>query len=233
MIVNVDSRMVRAISLGVLRRCAPSTSAIIRSTKDSPGLEVILTMIRSDSTVVPPVTEEKSPPDSRITGADSPVIADSSTVAMPSTMSPSPGITSPASTTTWSPSRSSAPGTRSSSPPGVRRRATVSFLVRRSVSACARPRPSATDSARLANSTVNHSQAATPIANTPGRTTASMVTSTDPTHTTNITGLRSWWRGSSLRSASGSEDTNCPGLKEPAATPLVPSASPRRWAGVP
>ena len=63
-------------------------------------------MIRSDSTLVPPVTRERSPPDSRITGADSPVIADSSTDAMPSTISPSPGISSPASITTRSPLRS-------------------------------------------------------------------------------------------------------------------------------
>ena len=40
----------------------------------------------------------------------------------------------------------------------ISRRATVSRLVRRSVSACALPRPSATASARLANSTVSHSQ---------------------------------------------------------------------------
>ncbi len=33
------------------------------------------TLIQSDSTVVPPVTAERSPPASRITGADSPVIA--------------------------------------------------------------------------------------------------------------------------------------------------------------
>jgi len=33
---------------------------------------------------VPPVTAERSPPLSRMTGADSPVIADSSTEAMPS-----------------------------------------------------------------------------------------------------------------------------------------------------
>ena len=45
------------------------------------------------------------------------------------------------------------PGCQSSS-----RRATVSRLVRRSVSACALPRPSATASARLANTTVSHSQ---------------------------------------------------------------------------
>jgi len=38
------------------------------------------------------VTAERSPPDSRMTGADSPVIADSSTEAMPSMISPSEGI---------------------------------------------------------------------------------------------------------------------------------------------
>ena len=38
-----------------------------------------------------------------MTGADSPVIADSSTLAMPSTTSPSPGMICPASTTTRSP----------------------------------------------------------------------------------------------------------------------------------
>ena len=62
----------------------------------SPGCGVMRTTIWSDSTRVPPVTAERSPPDSRMTGADSPVIADSSTLAMPSMTSPSPGITSPA-----------------------------------------------------------------------------------------------------------------------------------------
>jgi hypothetical protein len=120
------SRMFRAISFGVFCRAAPSTSAIIRSTKVSPGLDVIRTTIRSDSTRVPPVTADRSPPDSRTTGADSPVIADSSTEAMPQTMSPSPGISSPAVTTTTSPSTRSgeatcrvparsAPGSRSGS----------------------------------------------------------------------------------------------------------------------
>ena len=69
----------------------------MRSRKDSPGLAVMRTMMRSDTTRVPPVTAERSPPDSRMTGADSPVMADSSTVAMPSMTSPSPGMTSPAS----------------------------------------------------------------------------------------------------------------------------------------
>ena len=80
-----------AISLGVRCRSEPSTSAIIRSTKDWPGSEVMRTTIRSDSTVVPPVTALRSPPDSRMTGADSPVTADSSTDATPSITSPSTG----------------------------------------------------------------------------------------------------------------------------------------------
>ena len=101
--VSPASRMPSAISFGVLRRSAPSTSAIMRSRKLSPGSWVISTTIRSESTRVPPVTALRSPPDSRITGADSPVMADSSTEAMPSITVPSPGISSPASTTTTSP----------------------------------------------------------------------------------------------------------------------------------
>ena len=95
MMVSEASRMFSAISFGVFCRLAPSTRAIIRSMNVSPGLEVILTTIRSDSTVVPPVTADRSPPDSRMTGADSPVMADSSTDATPSTTSPSPGMTWP------------------------------------------------------------------------------------------------------------------------------------------
>ena len=55
-------RMSRAISFGVFCRLAPSTSAIIRSRNVSPGSEVIRTTIRSDSTMVPPVTADLSPP---------------------------------------------------------------------------------------------------------------------------------------------------------------------------
>ena len=73
--------------------------------KVSPGLTVTRTTIQSDKTRVPPVTEEKSPPDSRITGADSPVIADSSTDATPAITSPSAAITSFASAIKISPLR--------------------------------------------------------------------------------------------------------------------------------
>ena len=97
------SRMLSAISFGVLRRSAPSTSAIIRSRNDLPGSWVTWITRWSESSLVPPVTAERSPPASRITGADSPVIADSSTEPTPSMISPSAGMTSPASTTTMSP----------------------------------------------------------------------------------------------------------------------------------
>ena len=119
------------------------------------------TLIQSEMTRVPPVTAERSPPDSRMTGADSPVIADSSTDATPSMISPSAGMNSPACTMTTSPLRRLAAGTFSTRSPAVSRLATVSVRVLRSVSACALPRPSAIASAKLANSTVNHSQKAT------------------------------------------------------------------------
>src|SRR5207245_1900136 len=66
----------------------------------------------------------------------------------------------------------------------------------RSVSACAFPRPSATASAKLAKSTVNHRNTATNAANTfssvddePRSLKNRIVVSTDPTPTTNITGF--------------------------------------------
>ena len=98
--VRPAKRMSRAISLGVFCRFAPSTIEIILSRKLSPGLAVILTTSQSESTRVPPVTVLRSPPLSRITGALSPVIALSSTVATPSITSPSPGTMSPASIST-------------------------------------------------------------------------------------------------------------------------------------
>src|SRR5664280_594827 len=200
--------ILRAISLGVFWRCAPSTSAIMRSRKVSPGLEVMRTLIQSLNTLVPPVTALRSPPDSRMTGALSPVMADSSTLAMPSMTSPSPGMVSPASTMTVSPLRNRAAATISMRPPLSKRRALVSVLVLRSVSACALPRPSAMASAKLANSTVNHSQSeiwkVKPAIPTPlerSRTVRSVVM-TAPTSTTNITGFFIMWRGLSFTSAS-------------------------------
>ena len=176
----------------------------MRSRKLSPGLAVTCTTMRSESTRVPPVTALRSPPDSRMTGADSPVIADSSTVAAPSSTSPSAAMISLASTTNRSPLRKLALGTRSSLPPSSRRRAVESDFVRRRASACALPRPSATASAKFAKSTVNQSHAemaksnpAVPVCWTASRMKKNVVTAA-PTSTTNMTGLRACQRGSSF-----------------------------------
>src|SRR3954468_2352285 len=236
--VRPTRRMWSAISLGVFCLAAPSTSAIIRSRNDSPGLAVMRTTIRSDSTLVPPVPAERSPPLSRMTGADSPVIADSSTEAMPSITSPSPGMRPFVSTTTRSPFLSREAGILSSFgccglwPPPVAGkagssvamgmtssggghvrtlRAMVSFCIRRSVSACAFPRPSATASAKLAKITVNQSQMETASVNQRGaapgagaRTSRSQtaVVRTLPISTTNMTGFFATRTGESLRKLS-------------------------------
>ena len=109
--VRPASRMVSAISFGVFCRSAPSTRAIMRSRKVCPGWAVMRTLIQSEITRVPPVTAERSPPLSRMTGADSPVIAASLTEATPSITSPSAGMRSPVSTRTMSPFLSWVAGT--------------------------------------------------------------------------------------------------------------------------
>ena len=152
------------------------------------------------------MTAERSPPASRITGADSPVMADSSTEATPSRISPSLGINSPAETITRSPLRSLALAIFSIFPSGKIRLAMVSALALRRVSAWAFPRPSAMASAKLANKTVNHShrvicrlnqKAAPPLKS---RT----VVITLPISTTNMTGLPIMCLGFSFTNESSS-----------------------------
>ena len=178
--------------------------------KLSPGFCVILTTMRSDSTVVPPVTADRSPPDSRMTGADSPVMADSSTEAMPSTTSPSPGMT--------------LAGLDHDDVALLQQRRR-DFLLRgrahlvssrrgdgpwwRSWS-CAATRPAPCRGPRRRprpgwrKSTVSHSHTTVSHANHDGSTIARIVLQTAPISTMNMTGLRHSVRGSSLRSASGS-----------------------------
>ena len=134
-IVSPTSNVLRAISFGVFCLDAPSTRAIILSRKELPGSAAIFIFSQSDTTVVPPVTEEKSPPASRVTGADSPVMADSSTEAIPSMTSPSLGISSFILTITTSPFFSSEAGMSVSEPSGISRWAMVSFFVFLRVSA--------------------------------------------------------------------------------------------------
>ena len=81
-------------------------------------------------------------------------------------------------------------GTSFTEPSAWRTMATVSARVLRSVSACALPRPSATASAKLANSTVNHSHTATRAAKPSVSRMARKVVRTLPSSTTNMTGLR-------------------------------------------
>src|SRR5713101_6068421 len=208
MMVSPASKILSAISFGVFCRSAPSTSLIMRSMKVEPCAAVMRTRIQSDSTWVPPVTAERSPPDSRITGADSPVIAASLTEATPSITSPSDGMLSPASTRTISPTLRLVPDTRRwvlSEP--VSSLAWLSVRVFFSDSACALPRPSATASAKLANSIVNHShrmiwkvkpRLAPPVTRSRRKIT---VVSAATTSTTNITGLLIMNLGSSLTKA--------------------------------
>ena len=160
-ISNISS----AISLGVRLRAAPSTIAIILSRKLSPSSCVTRTTSQSERTVVPPVTALRSPPASRITGADSPVIADSSTEAAPSITSPSAGTCSPARTMKMSPFLSmaeaiSVPDAWSSA--FESKCAVTSRRAALSESAWALPRPSAIASAKFAKSAVSQSTAAIP-----------------------------------------------------------------------
>ena len=134
------------------------------------------------------------------------MIADSSTEAIPSITVPSPGIPSPASTTTTSPRTSSAADFSVPS----RIFAVASVRIARRLAAWARPRPSASASARLAKTTVSHSQIVIEKVNqagswppprlSPPKTWISQATVviTAPISTTNMTGLRTWTRGSSL-----------------------------------
>ena len=195
--VSTISSVFSAISFGDFCLDAPSTSAIILSRKDCPGSATILIFNQSETTVVPPVTEEKSPPASLVTGADSPVIADSSTDATPSMISPSFGITSPVFTSTISPFFSSEALITFSSPFARSSLAFVSCFVFFKEAACTFPLPSATDSAKFANNTVtNSTTVTTPLytrysslpPNSVGNTVRIRV-NRNPISTTNMTGF--------------------------------------------
>jgi len=111
MIENAARMMVRAISLGFSASTHPRP---VRSS-DREALTRARRYLDNDPVgqepVCPRLLRIDRPPASRITGALSPVIADSSTEATPSTISPSAGITSPASTRTRSPCLSSVDAT--------------------------------------------------------------------------------------------------------------------------
>ncbi|SCT28799.1 Uncharacterised protein [Staphylococcus aureus] len=100
------------------------------------------------------MTPSKSPPDSFITGADSSVIADSSTVANPFITTPSAGIVSPFSTRIFCPAFNSVAFTIRYAPFSSINRAVKFDCACLKLSACAFPRPSAKASEKLANNIV-------------------------------------------------------------------------------
>jgi len=114
--------------------------------------------MRSESTLVPPVTDERSPPASRITGADSPVMGRlvHRRYAFDHLAIAGDELTSL--------HHHTIPGAQVSRGHGVlaaaltQASAGVCVRILRSESACALPRPSATASAKLANTTVIHNQ---------------------------------------------------------------------------
>ena len=180
----------------------------MRSRNDWPGSCVISTTMWSDSTRVPPVTALRSPPDSRMTGADSPVMADSSTEAMPSITVPSPGMTSPASTTTTSPRRSSFAGfvaavaqlrdglrAHRAQRVGLCLAAALGDRLGEVAEEHGEPQPD-----RDREREPRRVPAAARRVPAEGLTIQISVVSTAPTSTTNMTGLRAMSRGSSLRS---------------------------------
>ncbi|MDI2019845.1 hypothetical protein PJL18_00339 [Paenarthrobacter nicotinovorans] len=169
----------------------------------SPGSAVMRTTILSERTLVPPVTEDLSPPDSLMTGADSPVMVDSSTLARPSMISPSEGMTSPASQMTTSLSFRSVPATTLVLPSSWRSRAVTPWRLARRLSAWAFPRPSAMASESVPNSTVSHSHAVTAMPKMSGFTALITVQAAAPTSTTNMTGEWIICRGSSFLNATG------------------------------
>ncbi len=86
-------------------------------------------------------------------------------------------------------------------------------------------------SARLANSTVSHSQAEITQAKTLGLWTEDRVVSTAPTSTTNMTGFPAIFLGWSFLTAPGSEARSCRGSSSP--PEARPGGLPRGAAGGP
>ena len=100
-------------SMGALELVASSTRRMMPASVVSSPTAVASTTIQPLALTVAPVTRE---PALFSAGRGSPVMADSSTSAEPSTTTPSTGTVSPARTTTRSPTRTSAVATSTSAP---------------------------------------------------------------------------------------------------------------------
>ena len=197
--------MFSAISFGVFCREAPSTSAIIRSTKVSPGFG-------GDAHDDPVGQHPRAAGDRAAVAAG---LADDrrrlagdrrlvDATRCPRRRRRRRGSTSPALdhddvAERGRPTQTSLTAARSSPASASRRADAVRdrrVRVWRSASACALPRPSATASARFAKSTVSQSQTAMPASQRRAplglarRSAMRRVVSTAPTSTMNMTGLR-------------------------------------------
>ena len=161
MIVSPASRMLRAISLGVFCRLAPSTRAIMRSRKVSPGFE----RDAHDDPVGqhPGAAGDRRAVAARLADDRGRLAGDGRLVdrgdALDDLAVAGDDLARPRRRTGRRPA-AALDGLLDRRRPALRTRAMVSERVLRRVSAWALPRPSAMASAKLANSTVNHSQSA-------------------------------------------------------------------------
>ena len=154
--VNMASRTVSAISFGVFCRLAPSTRWIMRSRKLSPGSAVTRTSNRSETSIVPAVTDGEHVGSRLLQDRRGlPVMAD--LVHIGHTLDHLAVRRDEslvhADEVVLAQARSA--GTCSFRPELRTRLAVSSFLVRRSEAALALPRHSASASAKFANQTVN------------------------------------------------------------------------------
>ena len=232
MIVSAASRMFSAISFGVFCRFAPSTSAIIRSMKLSPGFWVI----SHDDPVGEhpgaagdrgPVAARLADDRRRLAGDRRLVDAGDAVDDVPVAGDDLPGLARrrgrPAAAAAPAPTRRgrSAPGRRAASRsgaarpcrswPGAAPRPAPCRGLRRPPRPGWRTARSATATPRSARRTRW------------GRAIASTVVNTAPTSTMNITGLRHSVRGSSLPSASGQRRPQHLRVEQPAADPPRPA----------
>ncbi len=240
--VSAASRMSSAISFGVFWRFAPSTIEIMRSRNVSPGLAVMRTMSQSDSTRVPPVTR----------AAVAAALANHGRALAGDRRSrrrrrrrrrcrrrrddrrpPRRARGRPC-------RRLDATSVGAASRSGLGRGAPASTS-RRACGACPPapcrgPRPWPRRSWRT--STVEPGQGGDgedePGRASPSRSTGELranraVVSALPARTTNITGLRTWWRGSSLRNAATIAGLRIAGSRAASPRVFFPSTSRDGW----
>ena len=220
MIVSAASRMFSAISFGVFCRLAPSTSAIIRSMKLSPGFWVIshddpVRQHRGAAGHRRPVTTGFADHRSRFTGDGRFVHRRNAFHDVAVAGNGLAGLDDHDVALAQQRCGDFLLHTRNAGFPSDEATGQGLRLGLAQASACALPRPSATASARLAKTTVSQSQNTISHANHVGSMIARTVLQTAPISTMNITGLRHSVVGSSLRSVAGVDFNSIFGSSRP------------------